>query len=162
MEIEYIPPQKPSLPNPPSLMSVGLPSTYVSPVNPNTGFVDRIIEKWKASDVSNIVENQRKASDNMLVIAKNNAEAMKIAMTFSSEVEMVFARHAHERNMFMYAEQREQKDIEYREKEIELLKNQVQTVQLDNQIKYWNGKEAEISYEITCMDRDARKRAMEE
>ena len=158
MNAEYIPParpQRPDLPNMPPSMAVGLPSTYVTPVNTNAGVIDRFFDKWKANDIAETVDAQRRASDNMLQIGRNNAEAMKIAMTFSAGVQHVFDTYRHEVKMFEFEELRA-------EKEIEIISFEGQKIQLENQILYWQSKEAEISAEITKLEFEARKKAMEE
>lgn len=151
MTVEYMPPAKPQAPQLPSLppqMTTMLPSAYVTPINMDDGFFKRIFEKKRTRDISDMVGYQKQASDNMLAIAKNNAEAMKIHMTFAAEVQMVFIRFEHEKTMFSYEE-----------KSAEAM---VQKIQLENQVLFFQSKEAEISAKTSELDFEARKRAMEE
>ena len=131
MNPEYLPPvkrQAPQMPAMPPQISANLPSAYVTPIDMEAGLWDRLWEKKRIKDVSEMVSYQRKASDDMLVIAENTAKSMKTIMTFGAEVEMVFVRHGHEKAMFSIEERKGEADIVYREKEISVLEFQAQSI----------------------------------
>jgi hypothetical protein len=132
---------------------VPVPSSIITPYNPDAGAIGRMGDKWRASDNRKIAENNRIASDNMLQIAENNDRFIVLSTTLSSRLATALMRDQHEQKMMALVEQKEERTVIQMD-----LQNQ--KTQLENMILSEQHREAKASADSAEMDLSARRQAM--
>lgn len=147
--------ERPKFPEMPPMVSGMVPSTFLRPIDPDTGIFKGWLEKKRVSQLVEITDGQRQIAENLRAIDEANKAVMRSNITFSADVQMVFRRYDHETQMM-------DKDRTKADLEIERMKMENSKLQVECQVLYFNAKEAESSSKIADMEAKARMKAMQQ